>query len=269
MPMVISPDLRLSQYVTSYCFVQDLAGEQMGRPIRTCPQPGAVLSVNFGRPNAMVDGPMVPPVSLLGVQTVSRAWQSWDNTFFVMAMLTVEGLVRLFPAAGESVDELLDLGSLIGDAATLRLRSHLDAASTPSRVAEELDRWFLSRLDLVAITQEFRRLSAAHRMLVNGASVETAAGAAEVSRRQLSRWYNAHLGLGPKQISSLERLQRSVYAAQTGKWDLQHGFTDQAHVIRAWKIRLGTTPGAYLRSGPSLLAHELMKPGSGEHLFYL
>jgi AraC-like DNA-binding protein len=269
MSPVIFPDPRLSSYVTSYLFVRDLTGEQMGKPIHTCPQPGVVLSVNFGRPNAMIGGPIVPQVSLLGVQTVSRAWRSWENTYFVMAMLTVEGLVRLFPATGESIDQLIDLGSLVGDATTDSLRCRLDAAWTPSRIAAGLDEWLLSRLEMIAAPQEFRRMSAAHRLLRAGLSVEATANAVEVSRRQLSRWYNTHLGAGPKQIMDLERLRRSIQSTQSGRGDPLMGFTDQAHLIRNWRQRLGTTPGAYARTGPSHLAHLFNDPGTREPVFYL
>lgn len=269
MAPMIPPDRRLSGYVAGYWFVQDLAGRHKGHPIRTCPQPGAVLSVNFGRPNAMVGGPVVPRASLLGVQSVSRTWRSWEDTYFVMVMLTVEGLVRLFPGTGAAVDKLLDLGAVIGDGATDRLRRHLSAAWNPARVAVGLDEWLLARLDAVEVPNELSRLAAAHRMLRAGRSVAAAAAAADVTRRQLGRWYQAHLGSGPKQMMDLERLQASVRAAQSGRGDPLAGFGDQAHQIRSWRRRLGTPPGRYGRSGGSALATLYAAPEPGAPVFYL
>jgi hypothetical protein len=77
----------LQPFVLGYWFVKDWAGEYEGHPIETAPHPGAVLSVNIGRPNATGDGQLAPPVSLLGLQTSARKWRSWSETYFVMAML--------------------------------------------------------------------------------------------------------------------------------------------------------------------------------------
>ncbi|MFX7845425.1 hypothetical protein ABTK14_24510, partial [Acinetobacter baumannii] len=71
---------------------------------------------NFGRPNAMEGGPTVPKVSLLGVQSTSRRWRSWSDTYFVMAMLGGMGLARLFPGIGPDCrDRLIDLAAYLGD----------------------------------------------------------------------------------------------------------------------------------------------------------
>lgn len=269
MTRIVPPDRRLAACVAGYWFVQDLPGRWQGSPIRTFPQPGAVLSVNFGRPNAMVDGPLVPRASLLGIQSASRSWRSWENTWFVMAMLTAEGMVRLFPRAGDSADRLLDLGALIGDGPADRLCRHLDGGWEPARIACALDHWLLARLGAVAAVPELARMSAAHRMLREGGSVEAAAAAAGVTRRQLGRWYRAHFGPGPKQMMDLERLQASLRAAQSGRGDPVTGFADQAHQIRNWRRRLGTTPGRYLRSGMSDLAGLYAAPGEGAPVFYL
>ncbi|TPG40546.1 GNAT family N-acetyltransferase [Sphingomonas koreensis] len=68
--------------------------------IRTGPVPLSVLSVNLGRPDANENGCMVPNASLLGLQSRARTWRSWSETYFVMAMLTIPGFIRLFPNAG-------------------------------------------------------------------------------------------------------------------------------------------------------------------------
>ncbi|MCZ7171453.1 helix-turn-helix domain-containing protein, partial [Salmonella enterica] len=75
-----------------------------------------------------------------------------------------------------------------------------------------------------------------------------------VDRRQLHRWFERHLGLGPKQLMDLERLQSSIQAVQRGDGDALSGYSDQAHQIRNWRRRLARTPGGYARGGPSPLA---------------
>jgi transcriptional regulator GlxA family with amidase domain len=57
--------------------------------------------------------------------------------------------------------------------------------------------------------------------------------------------FHRHLGVSPKQLADLERLQSSLKGVQTGSRDPVQGFADQAHQIRNWRRRLGVTPGAY------------------------
>lgn len=245
----------LRAFVAGYWFLEDRLGAYAGKPIYTSPFPGAVLSVNFGRPNQMIGGPMVPKVSLLGLQEGARAWRSWENTAFVMAMLTVRGVGRLFPhLGGASANALIDLGALIGDRETRQLAQATHAAKAPSKIAHALDDWLLARIDRTPALSELRTLSVACEALKAGASVDAAAREAHVSRRQLYRWSVAHFGVGPKVLAEIQRLDASVRAAQTGQGDMTHGFADQAHQIRTWRRRLKITPGRYRRSDLSPMA---------------
>lgn len=253
--LTLPPAPALSTLVQGYWFVEDLAGEHEGRPIRTSPIPWAVLSVNMGRPNAAEDGSLVPQASLLGLQSRVRAWRSWSDTYFVMAMLTVPGIIRLFPHAGEgSADRLLDLGAVTGDAQAGSLPAGIDPAAGPRAIASQLDQWLAGRLVNASAVPEARRLAAAHEVLRQGGRVEHAARAAETDRRQLQRWFHRHLGVGPKDLADLERLHSSLRGMQTGRGDPVAGYSDQAHQIRSWRRRLGLTPGAYARQARSALA---------------
>lgn len=268
--LVVPPAPALAPYVAGYWFVQDLPGVYEGQPIRTSPHPGAVLSFNFGRPNAMEGGPIVPSASLLGVQTVARRWRSWADTYFVMAMLTVRGVVRLFPAIGPgTADRLVDLAAVIGSPTATAAHVDLQAGWSPAVVRARLDAWLLGRLEQTKAPAELARLCLAHERLQGGDSVEQAAAAAEVSRRQLGRWCRAHLGIGPKRLMDLERLQSSVRAAQRGGGDPVQGYCDQAHQIRSWRRRLGITPSAYVRSTPSALASYFGGSDADAPMFYL
>ena len=57
---VAEPSPPLSPFVDGYLCVRDLGGNYCGRPIRTTPRPGAVLTVNLGRPNWTADGAATP-----------------------------------------------------------------------------------------------------------------------------------------------------------------------------------------------------------------
>jgi AraC-like DNA-binding protein len=269
--LILPPDPRLSSFVKSYWFIEDIPGEHEGRPIRTSPIPSAVLSVNVGRPNATEDGSLVPSASLLGLQRQARSWQSWSDTYFVMAMLTARGLVRLFPYAGSaSADRLLDLGALAGDATTRTLARGVAAAWTPQRIANELDRWLLGRLATSDPVPENNRLARAHSVLKCGGTVKMAADEAKIDRRHLHRWCHRHFGIGPKEVAELERLQNSLRSIQAKTGDGVDGFSDQAHQIRNWRRRLGVTPGAYRDDPRSPLATYFSAiPKAAETPFYL
>ncbi len=269
--LTLPPAPPLASIVHSYWFVEDIPGQHQGRPIRTSPIPAAVLSVNVGRPNAAEDGSLVPDVSLLGLQSRPRSWQSWSNTYFVMAMLTIAGLVRLFPGTGAGgANRLLDLGAITGDAQASALSRWVGAALEPARVAAELDRWLIQKLASSEPVPESARLSRAHDVLRSGGSVATAAEAADTDRRQLQRWCHRHFGVGPKELADLERLQRSLRSAQTGNDDSVSGFSDQPHQIRNWRRRLGITPGAYQDDAPSpMAAYFSSNTVAAEPAFYL
>ncbi|WP_427306548.1 helix-turn-helix domain-containing protein [Cupriavidus sp. H39] len=267
---VLAPCPSLSPYVDGYWFVQDLEGAYAGSDITTCPYPGAVLSVNFGRPNAMVGGPTVPTVSLLGCQSASRRWRSWSDTYFVMAMLSGAGLARLFPGIGPDCrDQLLDLAGYLGDGAVHAFSADLSAAWMPAKIVARLDAWLLRRLAALRPPAALQSMRAAHALLRQGRQVQEVAAMMAVSRRQLNRWFEQQLGLGPKQLMDLERLQHSIQAVQRGAADALDGYCDQAHQIRAWRRRVSQTPGAYGRSGPSPLAASFGQRPAGAPAFYL
>ncbi|KQT65835.1 MULTISPECIES: hypothetical protein [unclassified Aureimonas] len=257
--LALSPDPKLSAFVRTYILVQDLPGKHAGQPIRTSPVPLAVLSVNIGRPNAAEDGSLVPRVSLLGLQSRARLWRSGSETCFVMVLLTIPGILRLFPGTGAGcADALLDLGALTGDTIAGSLSRDVDAANEPIKLRLQLDRWLMTRMAATAPTANAGRIAAAHDVLRWSGSVETTAQTVDTTRRQLHRWFVPHLGIGPQELADLERLHASLRSVQTGEGDPVMGFSDQAHQIRSWRRRLNVTPGLYCRTELSPMAASLM-----------
>lgn len=268
--LALSPAPPLKPYIHGYWFVQDMDGRHEGQAISTNAHPGAVFTVNIGRPNAMIGGPVVPPVSLLGVQTEARGWRSWSETYFVMSMLTLQGVARLFPQTGAATaNTLLDLAAVYGDRRINALAADVSAAWTPRNIASLLDRWFMNRLACTPQSKELPLVSAAHELLRAGAGVEAASTHVGVGRRQLGRWYKLHFGVGPQTLFDLERLQLSVSAVQRTANDAMVGFSDQPHQIRTWRRRLDMSPGRYRRQRPSLLADFFRRSGADAPVFYL
>jgi AraC-like DNA-binding protein len=246
------PSLPLRPYVSGYWRVCDIAGTHRGRPIDTAPRPGAVLTVNIGLPNRSSDGNLTPVISLLGVQTQARSWRSDVDTDFVMALLTPLGLARLFPGCGPDVaNSVVDVCSVVGDGAARKLLGN--ASARPDNLAASLDEWLLARLTVFGATRSIELFDAASRELACASRVSVAADTLGITRRHLSRLVNEHVGIGPKELLDLHRLDRSLRAVQAG-YEGGAGFSDQAHQIREWQRRLRTTPGRYARDGRSTLA---------------
>lgn len=262
--VALPPAPSLAALVGAYWFIEDIPGAFEGQNIRTSPIPMAVLSVNIGRPNATEDGSVIPRASLLGLQRHSRTWQSWSDTYFVMVLLTIPGLVRLFPHTGpESAGRILDLGAIAGDELANSLVNSVTAAFEPGRIAGLLDHWLIARLASSEAVLEGRRIGVAHGVLRCAGSVSEAAEAAGINCRQLHRWCRRHIGIGPKELADLERLQNSLRNIQATRGDSGIGFSDQAHEIRSWRRRLGTTPGTYRKNGPSSVADHFRSDTSG------
>ena len=85
-------------------------------------------------------------------------------------------------------------------------------------------------------------------------SVTALADAAGLTSRQLLRRFDAAVGLGPKKLQRIVRLQRGLEAhRRTPDLPLAGlaataGYADQAHLTRDWAALTGTTPAALLAS---------------------
>jgi transcriptional regulator GlxA family with amidase domain len=84
----------------------------------------------------------------------------------------------------------------------------------------------------------------------------------DVSGRQVERLFYQHVGVTPKRMSQILRVQRAIGLARVQTkptWAsiaLKSGFYDQAHLIRLFKSVTGTTPARYFTE-PSLKLSEI------------
>lgn len=155
----IAPHPQLRPYVLSYRIVEDKSGEFAGIPIWTCPEPIGVLSANFGKRSYHESGEIHPKVGLLGVQTCARQWISQPETLFVMAILTVPGMMTLFPDIGqESADNLLDVSALWGDQKARKFWRCLPDEWQLDDIKSAMDAWLFSLLSAVPVSRRERRL---------------------------------------------------------------------------------------------------------------
>lgn len=141
------------------------------------------------------------------------------------------------------------------------LHAQLESARTRSRRAAGLQA--LQR----ALLQQFERRAArpglvwaALRLVESGArSVDELSARMGVHRRALERSFRRELGLTPKHLLRIQRLQGVLARLEEGPaprgWAqlaLEHGFSDQSHLIRDFRLLAGNTPQRYLEQRTDL-----------------
>lgn len=90
---------------------------------------------------------------------------------------------------------------------------------------------------------------ALHHILTTGGDVPIQTKAAEwISPRQLRQLFHDHIGCSPKLFARIARFQKTLYTMRYGKPNekinpfYQHGYFDQAHFIKEFKLLYGATP---------------------------
>ena len=142
------------------------------------------------------------------------------------------------------------------DPALRELHGRLADAPRAARAAL-LERCLLARAaDLPSRPQ---RLAAAVRALsAPRASVDAAARAACLGARQLERRFRDEVGLAPKELAGVARLQRAarLLAGAGPLADVAQaaGYADQAHLGREFRTLAGISPGRYRRESHALAA---------------
>ncbi len=156
--------------------------------------------------------------------------------------------------SGHSVG-FVDLGGR--PAGELEERVH-DAASA-RHAMRRIESYLLARLDNAcsidpAITAALARITATS----GSASVEELARSAGLGMRQLERRFAAGVGLSPKRLATVTRLQRAFALIEAGGCtpltEVAHacGYFDQSHFIRDFRRLAGLSPSRFLREEPGI-----------------
>lgn len=150
----------------------------------------------------------------------------------------------------ELADRMVALDDVLGPAAT----------SLRDRLGEELD--WERRFDLVEAMISERLFSAplptpsiawAYRRLIETSGAEPVGAIAarlDCSRKHLAERFRIEIGLGPKAIGRIARLNRAMKLARKGCecWAgiaAECGYADQAHLVREFTELAGETPTAW------------------------
>lgn len=157
------------------------------------------------------------------------------------------GPLFLRASATALTDAEVPLGELLGEDAARLLAEVAATRSIPGRI-HTLERWLLRRLDR-ATGFDADVLSVVARIVSrqSGGPVGPLVRTSERSERHLRRRFEAAVGIGPKRLARIVRLQDALRraASETGGWAqiaADAGYYDQAHMITEFRALTGRTP---------------------------
>jgi len=152
----------------------------------------------------------------------------------------------------ELAGRVVDLGAILGRSAH-QLRDRLVVARSDEARCAALERWLLSRR--LSVHPYFATVRLALDLLRAGplgVSVGEACERLGLSNRHLVKQFRTTVGLPPKSVARIERLQGVIRACR-GRQDVDwprlaasYGYADQSHLIREFRRLSGTTPNAFL-----------------------
>jgi AraC-like DNA-binding protein len=237
------PGPSLARHVRAYFAIAGVAA-----PRRLLPDGCVDLLFNIddvpGEPAAVVIGVTARPRLIRPASTTRRFGVSFACG---EALQLVGGPMHLFE------DRLVDLRELLGSEAA-RLSDDLRALPTDARRAERMDRFLAAQ----AAQREpaprcVRGALTVLRSSGGRLSVPALARDLGVTERSLQRAFREWIGMSPKTVARIVRLQALLETLGRGapaSWSRlaqEHGFADQAHLNHEFRVLTGTAPGEFLR----------------------
>jgi AraC-like DNA-binding protein len=152
------------------------------------------------------------------------------------------------------------LAILFGDEASMLETNVLNATSNDKRI-HFITEFLLARLQTSEATGRITKASIATLLQSNGQiNVDELAGHLQINRRQLERKFSSAIGLSPKQLSKVIRLQATLKAMQQKQYTsltslaYENGYYDQAHFIKDFKEFTGISPRQFYAENLKLSA---------------
>jgi AraC-like DNA-binding protein len=161
-------------------------------------------------------------------------------------------------ALGELTDRQPDLGDVVGPAGAL-IEQISEAASPAQRIAI-LIAWLRARLAGAARPDPLIAHAVTQLLAPEAPRVDPLAAQLGVSRQHLARAFRREVGVSPKQLARIARMQRAAAALARGTPDLARlaielGYFDQAHFANDLRELLGATPTVLAAERPLALPH--------------
>ena len=222
---------------------------------RILPDGRAELIFNLAAPNRQFDpsgNTTVQPRALLIGQITTAAVIAPTGAVDLVGVRfrTAGQSSRTGVPAHELTDRYLD-ASLVSPRFALALEQIANTTEEPQRFAA-----IAEALALRAPRFTDPRVRGAVRLIREQPThrVRSVAQAVGVSERQLERAFEAAVGVRPKLLARIERLQRVVKEGASLGWAaaaVAHGFADQAHFNRDFRAFAGISPGRFFGASSS------------------
>lgn len=186
-------------------------------------------------------------ISVGGLHTRPMMMRDPGRGCGVIVQLEALGVCSLLgvPAA-VFANEIVDLGSVWGRAVELQTRLS-EARTWPNRFGV-LDEMLVQTLrESLPVAPEVRRAWSCLVASNGTASIATVAGEVGWSRRHLLDGFRSQVGLAPKQLARVLRLERASSILESGRHPglatvaAACGFYDQSHLAGEWRALTGMT----------------------------
>lgn len=242
----ITPPVDLAPYVDRL-WMRTTVRREPGRVHRVLPDGCVDVIVHVGRGSAALVGAM------------TRALEVADDPAELVAVRFKPGTAIALTGCSlaELTDrdaDLVDLG--IADALADRIADAGARAGSLARIAA-LVAWLRGRLAGAAPPDP--RVARAVALLSAGERVDRVAGALGVTRQHLARGFRRAVGVTPKELARIARMQRAAAAIGRGgdlaRLAVDLGYFDQSHLSHDVRALTGVTPATLAAERPIALSH--------------
>jgi AraC-like DNA-binding protein len=227
-------------------------------PLAIAPHESLVLAISFDRRGGIeAKAPLGRNARLTGIRQWTGSFVGDGHCVTLWALLTPLGAVRLL--RGRALEEAprirAPLEELLPEGQSRALEDRIATATGVPAQLHALARWIEDRAAARAAPHRHAMRAARAAMRLSAEPtlpMEQAAAEQHVSRRQLERDFERWLGIAPRQLAQVARLQHVVRAARHGATLADAaagaGFADQAHMGRTVRRLTGLAPRAFLAS---------------------
>lgn len=259
----IAPPADLAPYVDRLWLRTTRAPAPMHRVL---PDGCVDVIVDAGRGAAELVGPMTRAIEVPGDPAELVAVRFKPGT---AAALTGCGLAELTDASVDLAE--LGIAGALADrvagatagASAPRLPARIPLSAISHARVSALVGWLRQRL-ADAPPPDPRVAQAVARLSTGEARVDDVADALGVTRQHLAREFRRDVGITPKQLVRIARMQRAAAALRRGgdlaRLAAELGYFDQSHLSRELRDLAGVTPAALAAERPIALSHLFGSP---------
>ena len=236
-----------------------------------------IVTLRLGEPTG-ADGERGLHVVITPVREQARRNVVARHSQIVVATLTTGGMLSLFGTEWQGQeDRPVPLAALCSGSRARQLQAALHQSVGLDASTAAFGRWLeAGLLEASPLAPPDARVArTALRLSSEAAQAADAQALARlegVTRRQLERDFRRCLGLSPGAFARVSRFQRAAAAVSAGAHiadtAAQHGYADQAHLTRSFRLYSGLTPRELARQG-ARPGRELLRAGLAGRVFLL